>query len=281
MVAMRHEAETVREPLWLVPSSPVTGSPDLTVVIPAYNEEARLPATLGRLAAWASGRSEEIAILVIDDGSTDGTAAIASRFGRPVAVLRLARNSGKGAAVKAGVLASTGTYVLVTDADLSTPIDEYDRLLEAVDRGSAVAIGSRAVQGSRVEAPQPLRRRLMGRAFNQLVQALVLPGLHDAQCGFKLFRGVDARQIFARVATQGFAFDVEALVVARSLGHTVAEVPVEWWDSPDSRVQPLRDPARMLLELIQIRRRAGRPRSNAGATVALPAPTAMKGMGIE
>ncbi len=265
MVDALRDYETARESLRLVQPAQAAGSVDLTIVIPAYNEERRLPATLERLMVWASERPEKIEIVVVDDGSTDATAAVAARYGPPVKVLRLDRNSGKGAAVKAGVLASAGTYVLVTDADLSTPIEEYDRLLEAVDGGSAVAIGSRAVHGSRVEAPQPWRRRLMGQAFNRLVQALVLPGLHDTQCGFKLFSGVDGREIFGLLTTRGFAFDVEALVVARSLGHSIAEVPVEWWDSPDSRVQPLRDPARMLVDLLQIRRRARRRRPNVGS----------------
>jgi dolichyl-phosphate beta-glucosyltransferase len=156
--------------------------------------------------------------------------------------------------VRAGVLAATGDLLLVTDADLSTPIAELDLLLAALDR-CEVAIGSRNVAGARVTVPQRLDRRLMGRVFNLLVRVLLLPGVQDTQCGVKLFRRDAALAVFQRCRSDGFAFDVEALALARRLGYRVAEVPVEWRNSPDSRVRPLLDVPRMFWELLTIRRR--------------------------
>jgi dolichyl-phosphate beta-glucosyltransferase len=152
------------------------------------------------------------------------------------------------------VLAAGGDLMLVTDADLSTPIEELDVLVAALER-CEVAIGSRNVAGAHVGVPQRLDRRLMGRAFNLLVQALLLPGLRDTQCGMKLFRRDAALTLFQRCRSDGFAFDVEVLALARHLGHRVAEVPVEWHDSPDSRVRPLVDVPRMFWELLTIKRR--------------------------
>ncbi|HXM58437.1 MAG TPA: dolichyl-phosphate beta-glucosyltransferase [Candidatus Dormibacteraeota bacterium] len=227
--------------------------PWLSVVIPAYNEERRLPPTLHLVAAHLRERGRPFEVVVADDGSQDATAALAGQAGPEVRVLRLPHR-GKGGAVKAGVLAAAGELVLVTDADLSTPIVELDRLVAALDR-CEVAIGSRHVAGSIVSVRQRLDRRVMGRAFNLLVQALLLPGLRDTQCGVKLFRRDVALAVFERCRADGFAFDVEALSLARRLGYRVAEVPVEWRNSPDSRVRPLLDVPRMFLELLAIRRR--------------------------
>jgi dolichyl-phosphate beta-glucosyltransferase len=227
--------------------------PWMTVVIPAFNEERRLPLTLAAVVAYFRERGVPFEVLVADDGSADGTACLAAGAGAEVRVLRLPHR-GKGAAVRAGVLASGGDLVLMTDADLSTPITELDRLVAALAR-SDVAIGSRNVDGARVAVPQGLGRRVMGRAFNLLVRALLLPGLRDTQCGVKLYRREAALAVFDRCRTDGFAFDVEALALARRLGYQVAEVPVEWRNSPDSRVRPLIDVPRMFLELLAIRRR--------------------------
>ncbi len=230
----------------------VTSTPALSIVIPAYNEAARLPHTLGRVLAWAGRTADPVEIIVVDDGSSDDTPEIARALSPPVALIQLGRNSGKGAAVRAGVLASHGAAVLVTDADLSAPIEEFESLRAAIAAGSAVALGSRSARGAQVQRPQPVHRRILGRVFNAIVQFLVLPGVQDTQCGFKLFEGRAARAIFARTRIDGFAFDVEALVIARRLGLRVVEVPVEWWDSPRSRVR-LRDPLIMLVELLRIR----------------------------
>jgi dolichyl-phosphate beta-glucosyltransferase len=227
--------------------------PWLSVVIPAYDEERRLPVTLRAVVAHLRNRGRPFEVVVADDGSRDGTTRVAEAAGPDVRVLRLP-HLGKGAAVRAGVLAANGELLLVTDADLSTPIAELDLLVAAIER-CEVAIGSRNVAGARVTVPQRLDRRLMGRAFNLLVRVLLLPGLRDTQCGVKLFRRDAAVAVFRRCRSDGFAFDVEALALARRFGYRVAEVPVEWRNSPDSRVRPLLDVPRMFCELLTIRRR--------------------------
>lgn len=229
--------------------------PALSVVIPAYNEERRLGETLRRVDAFLAPLPADYELIVVDDGSSDGTAAAARAFsparGR-LRLLRNRRNRGKGASVRRGLAAARGGRVLFSDADLSTPITELPRLDAALDRGAAVAIGSRAVRGSRVLIPQPLYRMLMGKIFNRFVQLLVLPGLHDTQCGFKLFTREAARAIFRRQTLCGFGFDVEVLYLARRQGWAVAEVPVEWRNSLQSRVSPGRDSLRMFLDLFRI-----------------------------
>lgn len=240
----------------LAPVVTLSGRPWVSVVIPAYNEERRLPSTLRIVVAHLRARKLPFEVVVADDGSRDETADLAGEIGPEVRVLRLPHR-GKGAAVRAGVLAANGDLLLVTDADLSTPIVELDRLVDALRR-CEVAIGSRHVAGSRVAVRQRLDRRLMGRAFNLLVQALLLPGLRDTQCGVKLFRRDVAMAVFERCRAEGFAFDVEVLSLARQLGYRVAEVPVEWRNSPDSRVRPLLDVPLMFLELLAIRRRCRR-----------------------
>lgn len=209
----------------------------LSVVIPAYNEAHRLPATIETVAGYLAGRCREWEIVVVDDGSTDGTAALlaARADGERLIVCRLERNRGKGAAVRAGVARCRHDYVLVTDADLSTPISALDTLWRAL-QGADVAIGSRAVDRSLVVRAQPRYRTALGRLFNRLARALRLTPFADTQCGFKLWRREAARQVFARSRIDGFAFDVESLLIARKLGCRVAEAAVPWSNDPDSRV---------------------------------------------
>lgn len=210
--------------------------PDLSVVVPAYNEALRLPATLARVRGHLAARGLRHEIVVVDDGSSDGTADVARAAGEAVRVLRHEPNRGKGYAVRRGMLAATGERRLMTDADLSTPIDELGRLEAEIDRGVDVAIGSRAVAGARIEVRQPAYREATGRLFNVLVQALLLPGLADTQCGFKLFTGAAAETAFRACRLDGFSFDVEALYVARRRGLRIAEVPVVWRNDTATRV---------------------------------------------
>ncbi len=205
-------------------------------MIPAYNEALRLPATLARVRAHLVGRGVPHEIVVVDDGSSDATAEVARAAGETVRVLRHEPNRGKGYAVRRGMLAAAGERRLMTDADLSTPIEELAKLEAAIDRGFDVAIGSRAVAGATIEVHQPAYREAMGRLFNVLVQALLLPGLADTQCGFKLFTAGAAEAAFGACRLDGFSFDAEALYVARRRGLRIAEVPVVWRNDAATRV---------------------------------------------
>jgi dolichyl-phosphate beta-glucosyltransferase len=206
------------------------------VVIPAFNEAARLPGTLARIQAYLGARGAQSEILVVDDGSEDGTAEAARRADGNVAVLSHRPNRGKGFAVRRGMLAARGARRLVTDADLSTPIEELDRLWRRMDEGFDVVAGSRAAPGARVLVHQPWYRELSGRFFNRLVRALVLPGFRDTQCGFKLFSARAAEAAFAAARLDGFCFDVEVLYLARRRGLRVAEEGVIWRNDAATRV---------------------------------------------
>ena len=201
--------------------------PRLSIVIPAFNEEQRLPVTLEAVAKWLSYTGLEAECIVVDDGSTDSTAEVAARF-HGARVLRSSPNRGKGHAVRQGVLASSGDRVLVMDADLATPLEEFAKLSQALDRGAAVAIGSRPLRESELIVRQPWPREWAGRVFNAVVRLLAVPGIHDTQCGFKLFTRTAARSIFEVCSLDGFGYDVESLFVARRMGFSVAEIPVRW-----------------------------------------------------
>ncbi|MHB8718706.1 MAG: dolichyl-phosphate beta-glucosyltransferase [Candidatus Dormibacteria bacterium] len=233
----------------------------LSVVVPAYNETARLPATLHAMRQHLDGCGEDYEVVVVDDGSSDGTLALAraeEAAWPQLRVLALGRNRGKGAAVRAGMLASRGRLRLFSDADLSTPMSELARLRACLEGSTAVAIASRALPGSSIGVHQPGRRERMGRVYNRLVQALVLPGLHDTQCGFKLFTAEAAVACFEPLRTQGFGFDAEVLLRARRHGWEVAEVPVSWDHKEDSRVSALRDSVGVLVDLVRLRIRRHR-----------------------
>ncbi|HEY0481503.1 MAG TPA: dolichyl-phosphate beta-glucosyltransferase [Kofleriaceae bacterium] len=248
--------------------------PALSIIIPAYNEERRIGATLERVTRYLDARGSGYELIVVDDGSRDATrdtvAQVAGDHPR-VRLLALPHNAGKGAAVRAGVLASRGRAVLFSDADLSTPIEELERLEAALGAGADIAIGSRSAPGE-VERRQPLLRRLQGRGFHLVVRALgfgVVTAIRDTQCGFKLFRGPVARVLFRELTLTGFAFDVELLELAHKR-FALCEVPVAWTHADGSKVRPGIDAARMLRDLVRIRwgwLRNGRP---APALPALP-----------
>jgi dolichyl-phosphate beta-glucosyltransferase len=238
--------------------------PALSIVIPAYNEEARVGGTLDAIVAYLDRRGEDYEIIVADDGSRDTTADVVNRraaVNRRIRLHSLPVNRGKGAAVREGVLASRGDQVLFCDADLATPIEELERLREAMRlAGAPIAIASRGLPESNIAVRQHPTRELMGRTFNLILRAAVMGGLKDTQCGFKLFRGEVAHELFAACTVDGFAFDVEILLLARARGHAVVEVPVTWRHVEQSKVSPGKDAARMLWDVVKlsVRRRVGR-----------------------
>jgi dolichyl-phosphate beta-glucosyltransferase len=233
----------------------------LSVIVPAYNEEQRLPATLARMREYLDGRDEEYEVLVVDDGSADATVAIARRAAEDwpqLQVLALDRNTGKGAAVRLGMLTARGEHRVFSDADLSTPIEEMERLRAHLEGRCTVAIASRALPDSKIGVHQPGRREVMGRTYNRMLQVAALRGLHDTQCGFKAFTAESAVACFEPLRTLRFGFDAEVLLRARRLGWVVAEVPVHWEHKEDSRVSAVRDSFRTLWDLLRLRFIVGR-----------------------
>jgi dolichyl-phosphate beta-glucosyltransferase len=229
----------------------------LSIVIPAYNEEKRLPQTLRQVLDWLSrGNFSFREVIVVDDGSRDGTARVVEEFATANACLRLARNPGnrgKGYAVRLGMLEAKGEWILNTDADLSTPITEIEKLCRAArEQNAAIAIGSRAVDRSLVEVHQPALRELSGRFFNLVMRAVTGLPFRDTQCGFKLYRSDAARQIFSRQKQEGFSFDVEDLLIAKKLGVRAVEVPVRWANVEGTKVR-LSQGMKSFLDLVQIR----------------------------
>ncbi len=228
----------------------------LSIVVPAYNEEQQLPATLARMRAYLDDRDEPYEVLVVDDGSSDGTLALARKAAVDwprLQVLALAENTGKGAAVRLGMLTAKGEHRVFSDADLSTPIEEVEQLRARLTGNCAVAIASRALPDSQIDVHQPGRREVMGRTYNRLLRLSALRGLHDTQCGFKAFTAEAAVACFEPLRTLRFGFDAEVLLRARRLGWTVAEVPVRWEHKEDSRVSALRDSAGVLYDLVRLR----------------------------
>lgn len=245
--------------------------PRLSIVIPAYNEAARLPPTLARIVAWTRARDFACEIVVVDDGSRDGTAELAEAAlaGVEHRVLRHESNRGKGAGLATGMTAARGEFVLMTDADLSTPIDELARLVAAIDAGADVAIGSRKMAGAVIEEHQPWLRESMGRVFTALTRLLVVD-VSDVTCGFKLFRRDAAEAVFSRATLDDWSFDAEALFLTRRLGFTLVEVPVRWRDAAGTKVSRGRDALRSAIGLARIvwNRMRGRYPAPAGETAA-------------
>ncbi|MBX3111061.1 MAG: glycosyltransferase family 2 protein [Fimbriimonadaceae bacterium] len=228
----------------------------LAIVVPAYDESARIGPTLATLAAFVASLPYSCQVLVVSDGSKDGTEKVVSDFAQShpgFQCVHYAVNRGKGYAVKQGVFAADAEYILVSDADLATPIDEVDKLWKAIDAGADVAIGSRPLRESQLEVRQPFYREMAGRMFNLAVQLLAVRGIKDTQCGFKLFRAEVAREIFRRATVDRFGFDFEALMIAHDLGYRIAEIPVRWRHQEGSKVVLLRDGPEMLGQLVRLR----------------------------
>jgi dolichyl-phosphate beta-glucosyltransferase len=230
----------------------------LSIVIPAFNEADNLPGTLDTLLRFFNQKAIDFEVIVVNDGSTDGTRNVVEQYSeayKPILMVNHSLNRGKGYAVKRGVQKATGDLILFSDADLSTPIEEYANLKAYIDRGYDIAIGSRRIRGADIKVPQPLYRRCLGRGFGLLADMFAVRGVKDTQCGFKLFKHDIAKSIFALQEIEGFAFDVEVLFLAKRLYNArIKEVPVTWVNSAaTSKVDAARDTFRMFRDLIKIR----------------------------
>lgn len=228
----------------------------LSVVVPAYNEEHRIERSLERMVEYLESQPYSYELLLVSDGSTDRTNEIAQAAAQKnpnVQYLSYPNNKGKGHAVRYGIMRAQGEFILFSDADLATPIEEVEKLFPYLEQGADIAIGSRPLKESNLVVHQPWYREMLGRAFNLAVQTLAVKGIHDTQCGFKLFRREAARDIFSRCRLNGFSFDFEALFLAQRMGYPIAEVPIKWAHQPGSKVNVLRDGMRMLRDLVWMR----------------------------
>ena len=231
----------------------------VSIIIPAYNEELRLLTTLASTAEYFANRGEPFDILVIDDGSKDNTAGVVEEYQRrhpdyKVQCHGYGANRGKGYAVRFGMRKATGDLRLFCDADLATPVEEYEVILAAMERiGAQIGIGSRPLEESHLVVHQPWLRERLGRSFNVAVQALAVKGIKDTQCGFKIFTAACAEDVFSRCVIDAFAFDCEALLVADRLGYKIAEVPIRWSHKDGSKVSMVRDGTRMIKDLMAVR----------------------------
>jgi dolichyl-phosphate beta-glucosyltransferase len=240
-------------------SGPSPASPELSIIIPAFNEEKRLPRTLERIRGYLAsrpGRLESTEVLIVDDGSRDGTAQVATEWSQRLPGWRLVSNGenrGKGYSVRHGMLEARGRITLFTDADLSSPIEECEKLFAAIDSGYQVAVGSRALDRTLIEVHQPRYREVAGIIFNLFVRLFIRIPIHDTQCGFKAFVREPCAIVFEQQRIEGFGFDPEILYLARHHGLREAEVPVRWANDPATKVNMARESIRMFGDLLVIR----------------------------
>lgn len=230
---------------------------ELSIIIPAYNEENRIKNTLLIIKDYISNNDINAEIIIVNDGSKDETKAIVESFINKninVRLINLTKNQGKGSAVKVGVESSKGRYILFADADNSTPIEEYSKLVSNIQSKNAnIAIGSRYLSQSNVKIKQPYYRVLIGRIGNFLIRLFLIDGIKDTQCGFKLFENTVAKEVFSFQKVKRFGFDMEAILVAENLGYKIIEVPVSWFNSAESRFRPIKDTLITLKDLIYIK----------------------------
>ena len=237
---------------------PLNPHPEISIVIPVYNEEKNVEEAMRRIQAFMSLKDQPWECLIVNDGSRDRTErivreALASQAYPHFYLLSDATNRGKGFAVRQGVLASQGRFVLVSDVDLSSPIKELNKLLKAMEEGFDIAIGSRAVHSPGCDVQQSFKRWLAGRIFNLFVRILALKGISDTQCGFKCFKKEAAHRLFTQQKLDGFSFDVEVLCLARKNGMKIKEVPVMWRQGQQTRVQLFQDSYKMVRDLFYLR----------------------------
>ena len=242
-------------------------TPFLSLIIPAHDEEARLPDALGQVYEFLSRQSYSAEVVVVENGSQDHTFALAQDFASTHPQFKVLQNaqSGKGRAVRQGMLAAQGEYRFMCDVDLSMPIEEVNRFLPPTLEGYDISIASREAPGA-VRYNEPYYRHLVGRVYNGLIRTLALPGLQDTQCGFKCFSKRAAEDLFPRQTLTGWSFDVEILFIARIIGYRMVEIPINWYYHPHSKISVVRDSFKMGLDLLTIRSNALRglyTRSNA------------------
>ncbi|MBM4456483.1 MAG: glycosyltransferase family 2 protein [Chloroflexi bacterium] len=227
--------------------------PLLSIIIPAYNEASRLPKSLDQIVQFIQQQTAAMEVLVVENGSVDRTTEVAERYAARYSFIHVLHSQkGKGAAVKAGMLAGRGRYLFICDSDLSMPIEEVSKFLPPLLTDHDVAIASREGPGAR-RYGEPAYRHLMGRIFNFIVRVLAIPGFQDTQCGFKSFRRAVARDVFPSLTMTGWAFDVEALFIALRRGYKIVAVPINWYFDADSRVDPIPDTYRMVRDVLRIR----------------------------
>jgi len=227
----------------------------ISVVIPAYNEERRIKGTLAKLREFLDRQTYSYEVLVVDDGSTDSTHQAVEAVARGWSQLKLfsnLANRGKGAVVRQGILSAEGKYILFSDADNATPIEQINKLLQHISQ-YPVVIGSRHCPGAKIHIPQVMHRMVLSRLSNLLIRWLAVPGVCDTQCGFKLFQRLPAREIFERVTINRFGFDFEALAIARYLGYPFKEVGIDWYNDSASKVRAGRDALRTLRDLLKVK----------------------------
>jgi dolichyl-phosphate beta-glucosyltransferase len=243
-------ADILSEPL-----TSTSGTPQYSIIIPAYNEDARIESTLKKIRDFIAVHHWDAEVIVVNDGSTDGTMSIVEKYAKTDPRMKVVENDanrGKGYSVKNGMLHAAGELLLFSDADLSSPIEEAPKLFEAIAKGADVAIGSRWMQAKLQTQRQPLYRQIFGRIFNRLLRTMLALPFKDTQCGFKAFTRQAAQAIFPLQQVEGWGFDPEVLFLARRLGFKIVEVPVAWAHREGTRISPLSDGPKMLLEMITV-----------------------------
>lgn len=228
-------------------------TPRLSLIVPAFNEEQRLPDTLRKIADFVRSQPYDVEVLVVENGSSDRTFEVANAFAQqhPGFSVHSTAERGKGRAVRLGMLAALGEYRMMLDADLSMPVDQIPHFLPP-EQEADIVIASREAPGA-VRYNEPGYRHIGGRVINTMIRTLALPRLHDTQCGFKCFRAAVAQDLFARQTIMGWAFDVEILYMARLRGYSIRELPIPWYYSPQSHLRPVQDAARIFFDLVHIR----------------------------
>jgi len=224
-----------------------------SIIIPAYNEEKRISKTVARILEFFEKKKVDFEIIVVNDGSNDKTSEAVKIFrNKKIRLLEFSPNHGKGFAVKQGMLNAKGDIILFSDADLSTPIEEFDKLINYI-KDFDVIIGSRSIKGANVVKHQPFYRELMGKIFNKIVRLFTIRGIIDTQCGFKIFNQKAAKDVFSRTRITGFGFDVEALFLAKILKYKIKEVPVTWINDEQTKISPVKDSLKMFIEVLKVR----------------------------